>query len=239
MRIGPTCRDDRLTCDPLRSLFPSAASFGSVGASGCSLLRARRPGHDHLELANGNVMLMSYVDRACVDLTELGLGDCETAIAGYLQEIDPATGALVWQWRSQDHIPVSAPHSGRAPKFCRSRALARGRRIPRRRSVGVGSAGVYRIDRSTGAVEWKLGGGPGLTRLTMTDDPFDGTIVRVFPVGTRSFERRPPGRSATTPSIDRAVSTRSSFRRPAISRSGGIRSRTCSPANRCCSVLRV
>ena len=133
--------------------------------------------HDYLELANGNVMLMSYVDRACVDLTELGLGDCETAIDGYLQEIDPATGALVWEWRSQDHIPVSDTalgaglrsandlvHLNSVDEFPDGDLL-----------VSARSAGVYRIDRSTGAVEWKLGGGPSASRLTMIDDPFDGT----------------------------------------------------------------
>jgi hypothetical protein len=132
--------------------------------------------HDLIELGNGNIMLMSYVDRPCVDLTVLGSSDCETAIDGYLQEIDPATGELIWEWRSQDHIPLTdralGPAAGQirdlvhwnsVDEFPDGDLLLSGR-----------SAGVYRIDRTTGAVEWKLGGTDAPYRLTTVDDPFGG-----------------------------------------------------------------
>ncbi|MFT7475329.1 MAG: Ca2+-binding RTX toxin-like protein [Verrucomicrobiales bacterium] len=133
--------------------------------------------HDYLELANGNIMMMSYVPRQCVDLTVLGLSNCEDAIDGYLQELDPGTGALIWEWRSQDHIPASdralGPGLGNVVDLVHLNSVdeyANGDLL-----VSARSSGVYRIDRSTGAVEWKLGGTASPSRLDTIDDPFDGT----------------------------------------------------------------
>ena len=157
--------------------------------------------HDYLELANGNIMLMAYPTRSCVDLTALGLTNCETAIDGYLQEIDPATGALVWEWRSQEHIPVSdralgpgtfnvadLVHLNSVDEFADGDLL-----------VSARSAGVYRIDRATGAVEWKLGGTESPARLTTIGDPFDGTWrqhdARVLDDDTISVYDNQSGRS--------------------------------------------
>jgi hypothetical protein len=61
--------------------------------------------HDVTELANGDIVVVTYVQRAGVDLTSIGLGSDQLVWDSHLQEIDPA-GHVVWTWRSEDHIPV-------------------------------------------------------------------------------------------------------------------------------------
>ena len=61
--------------------------------------------HDITELPNGDIVIVTYVQRAGVDLTAIGRGTNQTVWDGHLQEIDPA-GNVVWTWKSEDHIPV-------------------------------------------------------------------------------------------------------------------------------------
>ncbi|MGK0274756.1 MAG: Ca2+-binding RTX toxin-like protein [Ilumatobacter sp.] len=150
--------------------------------------------HELLALANGNDMVLSYPRRTGVDLTALGLGPNETAIDGYIQEVDP-DGNGVWEWRSQDHIApeenhildTDLVHLNSVDEFPDGDLLVSGR-----------STGVYRIDRTTGAVEWKLGGTATPESLTLIGDQHNGPIrqhdARVLPDGTITiFDNRQPG----------------------------------------------
>jgi hypothetical protein len=62
--------------------------------------------HDITELPNGDIVVVTYVQRTGVDLTAIGRGTNQTVWDSHLQEIDPA-GNVVWTWRSEDHIAVS------------------------------------------------------------------------------------------------------------------------------------
>lgn len=121
--------------------------------------------HDLRLLPNGDVLVLSYVLVANVDLTGLGaygagatIADCE------VQEIGPA-GALVWEWRASQHIdPVRESNAAEVGPGGPGVAD-----VFHLNSIDVDSNGnllissrntdaVYYVDRSTGRVVWKLGG---------------------------------------------------------------------------------
>ena len=144
--------------------------------------------HDIIYLANGNVMVGAYKDRQCVDLTVLGLGACETAIDALLQEIDPSDGSVVWEWDSKDHIPVSDTifQTRDIVHWNSFEEMADGNIL-----MSARSGGVYKINRATGAIMWKLGGNGaagGSPALTIIDDPWPGPQyqhdARELPDGT-------------------------------------------------------
>ena len=62
--------------------------------------------HDFLELPNGNIVVTTYVKRLNVDLSPIGGAMHVNVWDGHLQEIDPS-GAVVWTWKSEDHIPLT------------------------------------------------------------------------------------------------------------------------------------
>lgn len=64
--------------------------------------------HDLLPLANGHVVMISYHQRAGVDVSALGAGyvSPSTVVDTWLQEITP-TRTVAWSWHSEDHIAVN------------------------------------------------------------------------------------------------------------------------------------
>ncbi|MGE0878973.1 MAG: aryl-sulfate sulfotransferase [Acidimicrobiia bacterium] len=145
--------------------------------------------HEFVQLSNGNVLLFSYPVRQHVDLTVLGnsLTDDEAVVDGHIQEIDQ-NGNLVWEWKSEDHIataettfvaqfPVGADTVTDLVHFNSIDVAPNGDLIVSSRHTDA----VYRIDRSTGKIVWKMGGnavvGDGAERLAIVGDPY-GSFAR-------------------------------------------------------------
>ncbi len=133
--------------------------------------------HDFVELPNGNIIVVTYVQRTGVDLTVLGKGMNETVWDGHLQEIDPA-GNVVWEWKSEDHIAVAeTKHPETFPGVT-------GYDLVHINSVELAPDGdlvvsarhtdaVYKIRHdATGAVVWRVGG--TLSNVTFPNDPGNG-----------------------------------------------------------------
>jgi hypothetical protein len=139
-------------------------------------------GHEYRELPNGNVLLDTYVPETA-DLRRFG-GPKRAAIASAeVQEVDPA-GKVVWHWNSRGHIALR--ETGRWWRSVLSNPRRRLHREifdpfhinsiePRGDGEVVISTrhtdAVYGIDRSTGEIEWKLGGTPTGKSLQVTGDP--------------------------------------------------------------------
>ena len=90
---------------------------------------------------------------------------CRCTVSDFLlQEIEVATGDVLFEWHSLDHVPLSrelpAPPARRTLMGLLPRQFDRARR--RRRTTIIVSArntsAVYGIDRVTGEVRWTLGG---------------------------------------------------------------------------------
>jgi hypothetical protein len=139
-------------------------------------------GHEYRELADGNVLLDTYVPETA-DLRRFG-GPKRAAIASAeVQEVDPA-GNVVWHWNSRGHIGLR--ETGR---WWRSVLSNPRRRLQRQifdpvhiNSIEPRGSGevvistrhtdaVYGIDRATGEINWKLGGTPTGKSLRVTGDP--------------------------------------------------------------------
>lgn len=139
-------------------------------------------GHEYRELANGNVLLDTYVPETA-DLRRFG-GPKRAAIASAeVQEVDP-DGKVLWRWNSRGHI--SLRETGR---WWRNVLSNPRRRLHREifdpvhiNSIEPRGAGevvistrhtdaVYGIDRASGEIRWKLGGTPTGKSLRVVGDP--------------------------------------------------------------------
>jgi hypothetical protein len=172
--------------------------------------------HELQLLSNGNYLVGSYKLRSGVDLTSLG-GPADAWVTdAEIQEVTPG-GSLVWSWNSKDHIALSETQPWAANVVANPTPIPGGilaYDIVHFNSIepdGNGLIlsfrhlnGVYRILRSNGAIDWKLGGTTTSRSLTVQDDPRgsnplggqhdprrlrDGT-VSVFDNGTQL--NRPP-----------------------------------------------
>lgn len=139
-------------------------------------------GHEYRELANGNVLLDTYVPETA-DLRRFG-GPKRAAIASAeVQEVDPS-GNVVWHWNSRGHIGLR--ETGRWWRSVLSNPRRRiGRQIfdpvhinsiePRGNGEVVISTrhtdAVYGIDRASGGINWKLGGTQTGRSLRVSGDP--------------------------------------------------------------------
>jgi hypothetical protein len=144
---------------------------------------------------NGDYLVISYQPREHVDLTAFGGGADDTVIDAEVQEINPA-GEAVWTWNSSDHIGLS--ETGRwwpAALNSNPRDIVHMNAIE---PIGDDAIlislrhtdAVYKIDKATGNVIWKLGGTWTPKSLTVTNDsqgayPLGGQHdVRLQPDGT-------------------------------------------------------
>jgi hypothetical protein len=139
-------------------------------------------GHEFHELANGNVLLATYVPQIA-DLRRFG-GPAKAAIvAAEIQEVDPG-GEVLWRWNSREHIGLE--ETGRWWRFVLANPRRRLQRAsfdpvhinsiePRGRDEVVISTrhtdAVYGIRRSTGEIAWKLGGSETPESLRVVGDP--------------------------------------------------------------------
>ncbi|HEY6730906.1 MAG TPA: arylsulfotransferase family protein [Solirubrobacterales bacterium] len=139
-------------------------------------------GHEYRELANGNVLLDTYVPETA-DLRRFGGPRRAAVVSAEVQEVDPA-GRVLWRWNSRGHI--SLRETGRWWRNVLSNPRRRLRREifdpvhinsiePRGQGEVVISTrhtdAVYGIDRSSGEIRWKLGGTRTGQSLQVTGDP--------------------------------------------------------------------
>jgi hypothetical protein len=140
-------------------------------------------GHEFRELADGNVLIDSYVPETA-DLSRFGGPARAAIVSAEIQEIDPR-GRVLWRWNSRGHIGLG--ETGRWWHY----VLAN----PRRRLQGLESFdpvhinsieprgpdevvistrhtdALYGIRRSTGEIAWKLGGSRTPESLRVVGDP--------------------------------------------------------------------
>jgi hypothetical protein len=141
--------------------------------------------HELQPMQNGHLLLLSSPARAHIDLRPVG-GLKDGAITDcMILEVD-AAGRVVWQWRASDHIAVGesvhpniwgAPMSAPWDVFhCNSADIdpESGDLLLSLRHTDA----VYRIDRPSGRIIWKLGGNSvvadGEPQFKFIGDPLGG-----------------------------------------------------------------
>jgi hypothetical protein len=116
--------------------------------------------HEFAITPRGTALISAYkVIQA--NLTSVGGPRHGELLDSAIQEIDIATGRVLWQWRASDHVPVSDSYAGKPGKGAYDffhlnsiQQLPNGNLIVSARHTWT----VYEISKHTGAVLWQLGG---------------------------------------------------------------------------------
>jgi VCBS repeat-containing protein len=125
---------------------------------------------------DGDFLITAYHPRSHVDLTAFGGGADDTVIDALVQEIDPA-GNAIWEWSSGDHIGLA--ETGRWWPTALKNAARDIVHINAVEPVGDEAVllslrhtdAVYKVDKASGEVVWKLGGTWTPKSLTVLNDP--------------------------------------------------------------------
>jgi arylsulfotransferase ASST len=119
-----------------------------------------------LQLTDRGTALIDIYHPVKADLTAVGAAPAYRdgeAIDSIIQEVDVATGKVVWEWHSLDHVPITESHAGPPQK---TRFAYDYFHI---NSIDVDTDGnllvsgrntwtIYKINRKTGDIMWRLGG---------------------------------------------------------------------------------
>jgi Arylsulfotransferase (ASST) len=139
--------------------------------------------HEVVRLPNGNYVMATQALVPC-DLTPWGLTASETCINHVFEELQPppspgGTPTLVWQWDTAEHIPVTETTEPWRPV---NLGFYDPYHMNSIEDTGDGLIisfrhldAVYKIDKATGDVVWKLGGAPRAESLQIVGDALNGT----------------------------------------------------------------
>ena len=134
--------------------------------------------HDLQRLPNGDYLAIAYVPRSGVDLRSIGGPSDATVLDGEIRELAP-DGSVVWRWNTKDHLALSESTAERDLVLSGSPYdLVHMNSVEDDGDGIVFSArhldAVYRVDKATGAVDWKLGGTHRPESLAFVNDPIGG-----------------------------------------------------------------
>jgi hypothetical protein len=157
--------------------------------------------HDLRLLPNGHYLIGALVPRSGVDTTANGGSASATVLDLELEELSPK-GKLLWSWSSADHIGLA--ETGRWwPAVIGGADMNDGAYdIVHWNSVAVKKHAlllsfrhldaIYKINRDTGAIEWKLGGTHTPQSLQVLKDP-----LGAYPLGGQHDARFAGGGTIT------------------------------------------
>jgi hypothetical protein len=145
------------------------------------------------QLTPQNTALITVFDLVPTDLSSEGGSPNGVVLEGAAQEIDVATGRVLLDWHSLDHVALSesyvpAPAAAGTPydyfHINSVKLDTDGNLLISSRYTKT----VYKVDRTTGAIIWRLGGklsdfalGPGLPFAWQHDaEAVDSTTIRIF-----------------------------------------------------------
>jgi hypothetical protein len=118
--------------------------------------------HEFVLTPAGSALLTAYREEP-FDLSAVGGPADGTLLESYLQEVDVASGRVLFQWRASDHVALSESYA--PPPSPRTSPYD----FFHINSIDVDDDGdlivsarhtwaIYKVDRSTGAVIWRLNG---------------------------------------------------------------------------------
>lgn len=115
--------------------------------------------HEFRLTPEGTALFTCYPEIRQADLSEIGGSRDGRVVESIIQEIDLQSGRLVMEWRSLEHIPVSEsyrpPHDPYDYLHANSIDVAAdGNLLVSGRHTWT----IYKLDRRTGEVIWRLGG---------------------------------------------------------------------------------
>ncbi len=133
--------------------------------------------HDLITLPNGDYVMATDTERTGVDLSAWGAPADATILDHVLEEITPA-GDVVWSWGTMDHIPITETGTNWRVLALNSNNVYDPYHFNSVEYTGDGFIlsfrhlnAVYKIDKSSGAIDWKLGGSHRPESLRVIGDP--------------------------------------------------------------------
>ena len=139
--------------------------------------------HDLEQLPNGNFLLDAYRPRCCVDLRKHGGLEHSKVYDAEIQELTPA-GKLVWKWNSKGRISPDETlwwkdindRQDKRPPAEREYDLVHINSVEPDGSDGIlfssrFTNALWRIDKTTKKITWKLGGTKRKESLAIKNDP--------------------------------------------------------------------
>jgi hypothetical protein len=182
----------------------------------------------------GTALFTCYPEAVPRDLTDIGGPRNAHVLESIIQEVDLRTGRLLMEWRSLDHIAVSESYRSLEEPYdylhVNSIDIAPDGNLL---ISGRHSWALYKLDRRTGEVIWRLGGkrsdfamGPG-TRFSWQHDArqVDRTTITVFDNGSDGPTKTEPQSRGLVLNVDgraRKVRVRNAYHHPKRLRAGAM-----------------
>jgi hypothetical protein len=142
--------------------------------------------HELLLTPQGTALITVY-DQKTVDLSSIGGPAAHPTLDSIVQEVDVASGKVLFEWHSLDHVPVAESYSPVLTPFDYFHVNSIDVDLDGNLLVSARNTwSVYKIDRRSGEVIWRLGGkasdwtlGPGALFMYQHDARAhtDGTIT--------------------------------------------------------------
>jgi hypothetical protein len=144
-----------------------------------------------------NTALITIYSEKTLDLTSIGGPAAHPTLDSIVQEIDIATGKLLFEWHSLDHVGIADSWSPILSPFDYFHINSIDVDLDGNLLVSARNTwGVYKLDRKTGAVIWRLGSkatdfelGPGVQFMYQHD-------ARAHPDGTITLFDDGPGNAS-------------------------------------------
>jgi hypothetical protein len=149
------------------------------------------------QLTSRDTALLADAQSQQMDLTSVGGTRNDTIRDGILKEVDVATGKILWRWSGLDHIPITESYrpgikaGGRPYDYLHLNSVEEDRDGNLLISA-MNTCAIYKVDRRTGGILWRLGGrnstfrlGPDVRFSGQHDAHWAGeNLIRVFDNGT-------------------------------------------------------
>ncbi|HEY2327725.1 MAG TPA: arylsulfotransferase family protein [Gaiellaceae bacterium] len=152
--------------------------------------------HEFLITSKGTALVTSW-EHIFMDLTPYGGRKDGVVVGGIVSEIELPTGRVLFEWRSIDHIGLDESHVGPNPAGAWDYFHVNSIDLDTDGNFLVSARntwGVYKIERATGNVLWRLGGkktdfamGPGTVFAFQHDARHHGdgdTLISLFDDGS-------------------------------------------------------
>jgi arylsulfotransferase ASST len=181
--------------------------------------------HEFVLTSEGTALFTCYPEVVNADLSRLGGPSNGRARQSIIQEVDVATGRVLLEWRSLDHVPVSESYYplGGIYDYLHVNSIdvtPDGHLLLSARHT----CALYKVHRRSGRVMWRLGGrnsdfgmGPG-TRFAWQHDArcHPGGRITLFDdgAGPRKTELQSRGVTLEVDHVRRRVSLGAVFRHP-------------------------
>jgi Arylsulfotransferase (ASST) len=150
--------------------------------------------HEFLVTPRGTAIVTAW-EVATADLRSVGGPRNGKVVGGLVQELELPSGRVLFEWRSLDHIRIDETHAALMKKAALDyfhinsvEPTADGNFLVSARNTW----GIYKVDRDTGKVIWRLGGkrsdfrmGAGTRFAWQHDAREHGTRISLFDNGAR------------------------------------------------------